>query len=81
MKLKFFPDLNDNLTVNGGAELSRFSLNSEYYMNNINYNFKGFWSKDVYINDSNYVYSIDENGNNTLTHISEKRNSTYNKIR
>ena len=73
MKLKFFPDLNDNLTVNGGAELSRFSLNSEYYMNNINYNFKGFWSKDVYINDSNYVYSIDENGNNTLTHISEKR--------
>ena len=73
MKLKIFPNLNENLTVNGGAELSRFTLNSEYYMNNINYNFKGFWSKDFYINDSNYVYSIDENGNNTLTHVSEKR--------
>ena len=73
MKLQTFPNLNDNLTVNGGAELSRFTLNSEYYMNNTNYNFKGFWSKDFYINDSNYVYSIDENGNNTLTHVSEKR--------
>jgi cell division protein FtsI/penicillin-binding protein 2 len=42
MKLKVLPNLNGNLTVNGGSEFSRFSLNSEYYINNVEYNFKGF---------------------------------------
>lgn len=51
-------------SVNGGNINYYFTINSLYQING-QYSY-GFWSKDIYEDNQNYVYTITENGNNRL---------------
>lgn len=63
----------DNISVNGGTSYPYFAINSLYTINGKESNYYGFWSKDLYEENQNYVYTITEYGNNRLILRSHKR--------
>lgn len=65
MKLTQKPTL-DNISVNGGVALGFFATNTMYIINKETHSNYGYWSKTLYEDDLNYVYTVTEYANNRL---------------
>jgi len=71
MKLKEKPTL-EKIGVNGGYA-SPLAVNSFYVYDGKKVNYNGFWTKDLYELDNNYVYAMNEYGTNTIVLRNKKR--------
>jgi hypothetical protein len=72
MKLTSIPTIK-NKTIKPSYKSGYLLQNSIYYLNNEIYNSKGFWSKTLSEEDNNYIFTVDEKGNNKLVESNEKR--------
>ena len=72
MKLNEKPTL-DNISVNGGVALGFLKTNSLYIINKKQHSYYGYWSKNLYENDNNYVYTVTEYASNRLVEKNKER--------
>lgn len=72
MKLSQKPTL-DSISVNGGVALGFLKTNSLYTINKKQYSNYGYWSKNHYEKDNNYIYTVTEYANNRLVEKNNKR--------
>lgn len=72
MKLNEKPTL-DNVSVNGGVALGFLMTNTMYISNKVKYSNYGYWSKNIYEEDNNYVYTVTEYASNRLVEKNKER--------